>query len=394
MLKDFNYCVHTQFIFGKDAEKRVGTEIAKFGAKKVLIHHDSGKFLYDTGLLENVKKYLADAGIESVELGGVKPNPRLSLVREGVELCRREGVDFVLAIGGGSSIDSAKGIAAGTLYDGDPWDFYSKRPVEKSLPVGVILTYPATGSESGPNSVICNDDDDSHRIKRGMRTTDLTRPWLTFMNPELTYSLPPYLTSCGVCDMYAHVVERFFTPDPGYGIMDRLEVAIFKTLLEYGPKTLADPTSYENRAELMWIGTIAHNNTVGLGRVQDWSSHAMGHEIGGLYDTAHGATLTIIIPAWMKYVYKTNVERFCRYAIDVFGVEDGPDREAIALAGIEKTKEFFRSMNMPLSFKEAGIPTDQLEYMAGSATAANGTVGNFKKLAKEDVLAIYKLAAE
>lgn len=391
MLQDFRQCLYTDFVFGKDSEKCIGEELKKLGAHTVLVHHDSGRFLYDTGLLENVKTYLTDAGLKVVELGGVKPNPRVSLVREGIELCKKENVDFLLAIGGGSTIDSTKAIAFGMKYDGDVWDLYSGKAVPTdAMPLAVILTYPATGSESSKGSVITNEE----LVIKNSCGAPFIRSALTIMNPELTYTLPPYLTACGVTDMYIHIVERYFVPETRIGSMDYLCEATMRALLNFGPKVLADPTNYENRAEIMWIGTIAHNDTMGLGRVQDWSSHGMGHEISALYDTAHGATLSIMTPAWMRYVYKQDIPRFVRYATEVFGVEYDPaDPERTAIEGINRTEAFFKSLGMPTSFAEANLPTDKIEHMAEQAAALKGgLLGNFKKLSKDDIVEIYKLA--
>ena len=395
MLLDFDYHLSTYFIFGKDAEKRVGTELVKDGAKTVLVHHDSGQFLYDSGLLDRVKKYLSDAGLRIVELGGVKPNPRVSLVREGIALCRKEKVDYLLAIGGGSTIDSAKAISVGINYDGDVWDFAegkAKVDPSKKLPVAVVLTYPATGSESSTGCVISNEE---IQIKSGIPGGACMRPTIAFMNPELTFTLPPYLTACGVVDMYAHVTERYFAPNTSPGVVDYLAEAVMRSLLDFGPKVLDKPKDYEARAEIMWIGTVAHNDTVGVGRMQDWASHGMGHELSALYDTAHGATLSIVLPAWMRYVYKADVDRFARYAREVYGVT-ADDPEKAAAMGIEKTEAFFKSLNMPVKFSDANIPTDRIEEMAKKAAAARGgdSIGSFMKLKEEDILKIYKDAAK
>ena len=396
MLLDFEHWLYTNFIFGKDAEKRVGAELKKDGAHTVLVHHDSGKFLYDNGLLENTKKNLADAGLRVVELGGVKPNPRVSLVREGIALCRAEKVDYILAIGGGSSIDSSKAISVGVNYQGDIWALCSgsKTDASKKLPVSVILTYPATGSESSTGCVITNEDG---WLKRGMSGAGPNiRPNIAFMNPELTFSLPPYLTACGVVDMYAHIVERYFAPKTGFGVIDALCEATMRALLTFGPKVLSNPTDYEARAEIMWIGTIAHNNTMGVGRVQDWASHGMGHELSALYDTAHGATLSIMMPAWMRYVYKSDITRFARYAAEVFRIDSkGVTPEKLAQEGIARTEAFFHSLGTPVKFSDAKLPTDRLEEMAKKAASARGTtLGNFVQLTEADVLNIYKDAAK
>lgn len=392
MLQDFNICINTQFVFGKDAHKQVGKELKKREIKKVLIHHDDGKFLYDTGLLETVKKELEEEGIQTLELGGVLPNPRLSLVREGIEIAKREGVDFVLAIGGGSVIDSAKSIALGAVTDGDVWDFFIGKSVpSKSLPTGVILTCPATGSESSAVTVVNN-------TELGMKllvSDPIIRPEIAFMNPELTCSLPKFLTACGVTDMFSHVCERYFAPDDEIGVIDRMCEGILKTLVDIGPKVLNDPSNYSYRAEIMWIGTIAHNNTVGIGRTQDWATHEIGNELSALYDTPHGATLSIIMGAWMRYTYKKKPERFARYAREVFGVEwDGTNTLDAAYQGILKTEEFFKGMGMPISFHEFNIPTDKIEEML-DRIAFNGedqAIGGLVRLNREDCRNIYKLA--
>lgn len=392
MLQNFNICINTQFVFGRDAHKQVGVELKKRGVKKVLIHHDDGKFLYDTGLLECVKNSLEKEGICTLELGGVLPNPRLSLVREGIELARNEGVDFVLAIGGGSVIDSAKSIALGAVSAVDVWEFFTGQSIpENSLPTGVILTCPATGSESSAVTVVNN-------TELGMKllvSNPIVRPAIAFMNPELTCSLPKFLTACGITDMFSHVCERYFAPDDEVGVIDRMCEGILKTLVDIGPKVLDDLPNYSYRAEIMWIGTIAHNNTVGIGRVQDWATHEIGNELSALYDTPHGATLSIIMGAWMRYTYKKKPERFARYAHEVFGVPwDKKSTLETAYEGILKTEEFFRSMGMPVSFRDFDVPTDKIEEML-DRIAFNGedqSIGGLVRLTREDCRNIYRLA--
>ena len=389
MLSNFRHWVYTDLVFGKDAEKSVGKELKRLGATKVLVHHDSGKFLYDTGLLEAIKGYLTEEGLEVVELGGVQPNPRLSLIYKGIELCKKEKIDFLLAIGGGSTMDSAKAIGIGLNYDGDVWDYYcGKAVINKMAPLAVVLTYPATGSESSTSSVVTNDLV-TPKLK-GSAGSMLIRPNISFLNPELTYTLPPYLTGCGVADMYAHIIERYFAPATPYGSMDYLCEGLLRALLVYGPKVIAQPDDYDTRAEIMWIGTVAHNNTVGVGRVQDWASHNIGHTLSAMYDTAHGATLAIVFPSWMTYVYKNDIPRFARYAKEVFGIDE-KDPEKAALAGIAATKAFFKSLGVPTSFAEAKLPTDKIEIMAKQAAeTGRGGVGNFVRLKEEDILAIFK----
>lgn len=392
MLQDFNICIDTKFVFGKDAQNQIGRELKQMGIHKVLIHHDNGKFLYDTGLLEQVEKLLEQEGIETLELGGVQPNPRLSLVREGIALAKKEQVDLVLAIGGGSVIDSAKAIGLGAVTDTDVWEFFTGNAVpEKSLPTGVILTCPATGSESSAVTVVNNTD-------VGMKllvSNPVVRPAITFMNPELTYSLPKFLTACGVVDMFSHVCERYFTPDSEIGVIDRMSEGILKTLVEIGPKVLEEPSNYSYRAEIMWIGTIAHNNTVGIGRVQDWATHEIGNELSALYDTPHGATLSIIMGSWMRYVYQKSPERFARYAKEVFGVEWTKENTLeAAYAGILKTEEYFRSMGMPVSFGDFKVPTDEVEKMLDRIAfrGEDDSIGGIVRLNREDCRRIYEMA--
>lgn len=392
MLQDFNICIDTKFVFGKDAQNQIGRELKQMGIHKVLIHHDNGKFLYDTGLLEQVDKLLKQEGIETLELGGVLPNPRLSLVREGISLAKEEQVDLVLAIGGGSVIDSAKAIGLGAVTDTDVWEFFTGNTVpEKSLPTGVILTCPATGSESSAVSVVNNTD-------VGMKllvSNPVVRPAIAFMNPELTYSLPKFLTACGVVDMFSHVCERYFTPDSEIGVIDRMSEGILKTLVEIGPKVLEEPSNYSYRAEIMWIGTIAHNNTVGIGRVQDWATHEIGNELSALYDTPHGATLSIIMGSWMRYIYQKSPERFARYAKEVFGVEWTKENTLeAAYAGILKTEEYFRSMGMPVSFGDFKVPTDEVEKMLDQIAfrGEDDSIGGIVRLNREDCRRIYEMA--
>lgn len=392
MLQDFNICIDTKFVFGKDAQNQIGRELKQMGIHKVLIHHDNGKFLYDTGLLEQVEKLLEQEGIETLELGGVQPNPRLSLVREGIALAKKEQVDLVLAIGGGSVIDSAKAIGLGAVTDTDVWEFFTGNAVpERSLPTGVILTCPATGSESSTVTVVNNTD-------VGMKllvSNPVVRPAITFMNPELTYSLPKFLTACGVVDMFSHVCERYFTPDSEIGVIDRMSEGILKTLVEIGPKVLEEPSNYSYRAEIMWIGTIAHNNTVGIGRVQDWATHEIGNELSALYDTPHGATLSIIMGSWMRYVYQKSPERFARYAKEVFGVEWTKENTLeAAYAGILKTEEYFRSMGMPVSFGDFKVPTDEVEKMLDRIAfrGEDDSIGGIVRLNREDCRRIYEMA--
>ncbi|MGI5888118.1 MAG: iron-containing alcohol dehydrogenase [Oscillospiraceae bacterium] len=393
MLKNFRHVVSTRFVFGDDAHEHVGEELKKEGAKKVLIVHDSGKFLYDTGLLAHVEDLLAKSGLQTYELPGVKPNPRLTKVREGIDLVRREKIDWMLAIGGGSSIDTAKAVAAGALYDGDVWDFFlGKAHIEKALPVAVILTLPATGSESGAVSVICNEETQS----KFLTSSEAIRPKIAFMNPNLTLSLPPFITACGIADMFSHMMERYFSDDDELNTIDFMLEGLMKALVTFGSAVMKEPKSYRYRAEIMWIGTVAHNNTVGVGRNQDWASHNIANELSALYDTPHGASLSIITPYWMRYVYKEHLWRFVRYADKVFDIKPTGNDEEDALRGIDALEKFFKNdLKLPVCFSDYNIPTDQLEKMSEMAEAEDrkGHIGCFKVLYKEDILKIYKAAA-
>ncbi|MFU0799174.1 MAG: iron-containing alcohol dehydrogenase [Xylanivirga thermophila] len=388
-MDNFVFQSPTKIIFGRGAEKHVGEEVKLLG-KKVLLHYGGGS-IKKFGLYDRVVKSLNDAGVDFIELGGVKPNPRLSLVREGIDLCRKNNVDCILAVGGGSVIDSSKAIAIGTIYDGDVWDFYSgKSSVERSLPVGVVLTIPAAGSEASNSSVITNEDG---WYKRGLNT-DVIRAKFAIMNPELTFTLPPYQTICGAADIIAHVMERYFTNTKDVDFTDRLCEATLKTIIDNVPIVLKNPEDYGARAQIMWASTIAHNGLLNSGRVGDWASHGIEHELSAIYDVAHGAGLAVVFPAWMKYVYKHDVDRFVQFAVRVWNVDmDFEHPECTALEGIRRLEEFFSRIGLPVTLKELGVPDDRLEEMADKATNNDSkTMGNFVKLNREDVLNIYKLA--
>lgn len=384
---NFSYQNATKIIFGKDTEDEVGNETKKYG-NRILLHYGGGS-IKKSGLYDRVVKSLKDAGVEIFELGGVKPNPRLSLVREGIELCHKNNIDLILAVGGGSIIDSAKAIGIGASYEGDVWDFYTgKAVVNATLPVGVILTIPAAGSEASTGSVITNEDGWYKRATG----SDLMRPVFAIMNPELTYTLPPYQTAAGAVDMMAHIFERYFTNEPNVDLTDRLSEATLRTIIKNVPIVLEEPENYEARAEIMWAGTIAHNGILGTGRVEDWGTHDMEHEISGIYDITHGAGLAILFPAWMKYVYKQDVNRFVQFANRVWDIEiDVNNLERAALEGIERTKDYFKKIGMPISLTEANVPSDRFEEMASKGTE-NGPLGNFVKLHKEDIVNIFNLA--
>lgn len=389
-MNNFNFYSPTFFEFGKDTETKTGKLVARFGGKKVLVHYGSGSVVR-SGLLARVTKSLEEAGIQYVELGGVVPNPRSGLVYEGIELCRKEGVDFILAVGGGSAIDSAKAIAIGVPYEGDFWDFYQGRPIKEALPVATILTLAAAGSEASNSSVITHENGN---MKRGTGS-NLIRPVFSILNPELTTTLPPYQTSCGATDMFAHVLERYFTNTNDVEITDRICEAIMLTIINETPKALADPTDYQARANIMWAGMVAHNDICGVGREQDWATHTLEHELSALYDVAHGAGLAVMFPAWMKYNMKQDVNRFAQFAVRVFGCEmDFQNPERTAKEGITKFEQFLLSIGMPIRFKELGAKAEDIPTLIEMLKMNEREIGNFVKLSKEDVEAIYKLASD
>ena len=313
---NFNFYSPTYFAFGKEREKETGKLVKRFGGTKVLIHYGGGSVV-KSGLLDRIKKSLQDSDLSFIELGGAVPNPRSGLVYTGIELCKAQNIDFVLAVGGGSAIDSAKAIAVGALYDGDFWDFFTGKTIEKALPIATVLTLTAAGSEGSASMVITHENG---MLKRG-GYSDLIRPVFSIMNPELTYTLPPYQTAAGVADMMAHVMERYFTNTKNVELTDRLGEAVMLTIINEAPKVLKNPKDYEARANLMWAGTLAHNDVCGSGREEDWASHKIEHELSGLYDVTHGAGLAVIFPAWMKYVMKQDIARFAQFAVRVWGCE-------------------------------------------------------------------------
>lgn len=378
----------TKILFGRGMEKNVGQEILAY-SKNILLHYGTGS-IKRTGVYDRVIHSLKEAGIRWVELPGVKPNPRLSLVREGIRLCREEKLDFILAIGGGSAIDSAKAIALGAVYEGDVWDIYAGRVnPTAALPVGTVLTIPAAGSEASTASVITNEDG---WYKRGFNS-EIIYPKFSILNPELAFTLPKYQVASGSADILAHLMERYFTNTLHVELTDRMIEAIMITLTHHVPKVLEQPENYDSWAEIMWSGTIAHNNLMNTGRVGDWGSHDIEHELSAIYDVAHGAGLAVVFPAWMKYVYRHDVARFCQFAVRVWGVEpDFRSPEETALEGISRLENYFRSIGMPVTLKELGVPDDRLEEMAAKATNNDAyTIGQFVRLKKADVLNILKL---
>jgi len=311
------------------------------------------------------------------------------MVRQGIDLCRSEGVTGILAVGGGSVIDSAKAIAVGVPFKGDVWDFYAGNITpEEALPLGVILTIPAAGSE-GSNGSVVTDEETQSKFDTG---SDVMRPVFSLMNPELTFTLSPYQTGCGVVDMISHVMERYFTNTEDVGLTDRLSEAVIRSVIETAPRVFADPEDYQARAELMWASTIAHNDITGLGREHDWSSHQIEHELSAQYDVAHGAGLSVIFPAWMTHVRKENLSRFVQFAVRVWNVDYVAGREdEAAFEGIRRHRAFYESIGMPVTLKALGITDKRYGIMADKALR-NGSFGGIKKLNREDVIAIYTLA--
>ena len=389
-MENFTFYSPTKFVFGKDTEKEAGKLIREFGGSKVLIHYGGGSIVR-SGLLDRVKASLDEASLSYIELGGVKPNPRSGLVYEGIDLCRREGIDFILAVGGGSSIDSAKAIAAGTIYDGDFWDFYQGKPITKALPVGTVLTISAAGSEGSGDSVITKEEG---MYKRGASGEGI-RPKFSILNPELTTTLPPYQTACGITDIMAHLYERYLTNSTEVEVTDRLIEALLLTMKKEGMRSIKEPLNYEARANVMWAGTMAHTNSCGVGRSQDWSSHCIEHELSALYDCAHGAGLAVTMPAVFKYVMKHNVMRFAQAAVRVWGCEmNFEDPEKTALEGIEAFRNLLTQIGMPKTITEFGGKEEDIPELVKNlcyGDGRDGTISGFVTLSEEDCANIYKM---
>ena len=389
-MNNFLFYSPTCFVFGKDTESQAGECVKRFGGTKVLIHYGGGSVVR-SGLLDRVKKSLDAEGISYVELGGVKPNPRSGLVYEGIDLCKKENVDFILAVGGGSVIDSSKAIAAGTVYDGDFWDFYQGKRIEKALSVGTVLTIAAAGSEGSPDSVITKEEG---MFKRGA-SGDAIRPKFSILNPALTQTLPPFQSAAGITDIMAHLYERYLTNTKEVEVTDRLIEALLLTMVHEGPRVIADPNNYEARANIMWAGTLAHNNMCGVGRSQDWLSHSIEHELSALYDCAHGAGLAVTMPAVFKYEMSHNVMRFAQVAVRVWGCQmDFEHPEVTALAGIDALQKFLISIGMPSNFAELGAKEEDIPKLVNvlcRGDGRDGTIEGFIKLNEEDCTKIYKM---
>ncbi|MFV0503992.1 MAG: iron-containing alcohol dehydrogenase [Lachnospirales bacterium] len=389
-MENFTFYSPTFFVFGKDTETEAGKYVKKFNGTKVMIHYGGGSVVR-FGLLERVKKSLDAENIEYIEIGGVKPNPRSGLVYDSIEICRKEKIDFILAVGGGSVIDSAKAIAAGIVYNGDFWDFYQGKTIEKAIPVGTVLTIAAAGSEGSANSVITNENG---MFKRGSNG-DAIRPVFSILNPDLTKTLPKYQTACGITDIIAHLYERYLTNTKEVEVTDRMIEALLLTMIKEGKKAMENEEDYDSRANIMWAGMAAHNNSCGVGRSQDWSSHTIDHEISSTYDAAHGAGLAICMPAVFTYNVDHDVMRFAKAAVRVWGCQmNFENPKETALEGIEKLRQFLISIGMPKNFEEIGAKEEDIEKMAHTACYGDGRVGfinGFVKLNEEDVIKIYRL---
>lgn len=388
---DFTFCSPTKFVFGRDTEDKTGELLAALKARKTLVHYGGGSAVR-SGLLERVIASIHKAGIETVTLGGAQPNPLSTLVYEGIALCRSQGVDSIVAVGGGSAIDSAKAIATGACYEGDFWDFFSGKAQPKAaLPLGVVLTIAAAGSEGSQSAVITQVDG---MAKRGLNS-DFHRPHFAVMNPVLTYTLPRFQTACGIVDMMAHVMERYFTTTPDVDLTDELCEALLRSVIKAGPVAMEKPDDYEARATLMWAGTLAHNNLLGLGRQQDWASHQIGHELSARFDTPHGAALSVIFPAWMTFQLQVDVMRFAQFAVGVMGVAmDFAHPEATAQAGIARLRRFWLSLGMPQTLQQLGAKVEDIPQLAAKVVRGpKGTAGFFRPLDTPDIEAILGLAA-
>ncbi|HNW86856.1 MAG TPA: iron-containing alcohol dehydrogenase [Candidatus Limiplasma sp.] len=389
-MENFRFYAPTYFCFGKNGEQNIGELVTRFGGHKVLLHYGGGS-IKRNGVYGRVTASLQAAGIPYLELDGVQPNPRSGLVYKGIELCRREGIDFILAVGGGSAIDSAKAIAAGVPYSGDFWDYYATgKPIDEALPIGTVLTIAAAGSEGSPDSVITQENG---MFKRGA-TGEGLRPKFSILNPEATLTLGLYQTACGITDIMAHICERYFTNTRDVEITDRLCEAVLKTMIEESPKVMRNPGDYEARANIMWAGMVAHNNITGVGRAQDWNSHRIEHELSAMYDVAHGAGLSVIMPAWMKHVMQHDVTRFAQFAVRVWGCDmNFAHPELTAAEGVARFRAFLTSIGMPATFAELGAKAEDIPALTEHLfSAEKEPLPGFMELTREDVSAIYRLA--
>lgn len=390
-MDNFVFWSPTRFVFGRDTEKETGSLLARSGARKVMLVCGGGS-ARRSGLLDRVESSMRGAGIEWVTLEGIAPNPTDDRVYEGIELGRKEKIDFLLAVGGGSVIDTAKAIALGIPYPGDFWDFYSNKALpEGAVPVGVVLTIPAAGSEGSGNSVITKL---STHQKISVRYPDHLRPRFAVMNPELTYTLPPFQTACGVVDMLCHIYERYFSNTTGEELVDSYSEAIMRSVMDAGLTLMADGENYDARAQIMWAGTLAHNGLCGVGKVEDWSSHRLEHEVSAFYNVAHGAGLAVIVPAWMEFVARRNPDKVWRFAINVLSVSpEGKDADTIISEGISRLKNFYHDLGLTTNLKELiGCEPDIPKMVASLERNMGKTLGAYVPLSMEDCAEIYKIA--
>jgi len=386
---DFQYYSPTRVVFGRNAVKELGKLLK--GRKKVLLHYGGGS-VKKNGVFDAVVEQLKAAEIDYVELGGVAPNPKIGLIREGVKICKEQGVDFILAVGGGSVIDSAKAIALGAKIDFDVWRLYeTKERIEGALPLGSVLTIAAAGSELSNGTVVTNPEGG---LKRDYGA-DYLRPEFAIMNPEYTFTVSKYQTACGTVDILMHTFERYFTHTPDVDLTDELAEGLCRAVIRAGRKAVENGNDYEARATLMWAGSISHNDLTGLGRRGDWATHQIEHELSGQYDrVSHGAGLAVIFPAWCRYVWKEEPERFVRFAEKIWGVDTkGMTQEEAVFAGIECCEDYFRSLGMPVRLSEMDIDDTHLHEMAVKGTYfGKRTLGGFKVLDEADIEAIYRIA--
>ena len=392
-MKDFIYYAPTEVVFGRESEEKVAQLIKKYGGTKVLVHY-GGKSAQKSGLLPKICDLLTQGGVSYVLLGGVVPNPRLSLVHQGIELCRKEGVDFILAVGGGSVIDSAKAIAYGVPYSGEVWDFYlGKATPTAMLPLASVLTIPAAGSEMSEASVITNDDGD---VKIGYSNT-LARPKFAIMNPERTFTLPPYQTAAGVTDMMMHTMERYFSKDDDMDVTTDIAEACLRSMRNAVTFVLDNPSNYRYRAQIMWAGSLMHNGLTGCGVSDDWATHQLEHELSGMFDVTHGAGLSAVWPSWARYVMDANLSRFVRFAVNVMDVpNDFTDPQGTAERGIQAMEQFYHRIGMPINIKELigrEVTDDEIKEMVRKCSRDyQRTCGCLKVLAAEDMEKIYRMA--
>ena len=388
-MNNFVFKSPTEFVFGRNAEQEAGRLSLRYGANKVLLLY-GGRHAEESGLLSRVMGALEQCGIPIHLMGGIQPNPTDDKVYEGIARVRQHGIDFLLAVGGGSVIDTAKAIAAGALYEGDFWDFYAGvHPVERALPVGVVLTIPAAGSEASGNSVITKRDG-LHKIS--LRTGDVLRPKFACMNPELTFSLPPFQTACGVADMMSHIMERYFSNTLNVDLTDRLCEAALQSIVLSARQVMADSHNYEARANLMWAGTVAHSGILGVGREEDWASHFMEHEVSAVYGVAHGAGLSVVQPAWLTWMTVHRPEKVAQFALRVWGVPERKDLRFVAVEGVRCLKQFFHEIGLPTTFRELGVEQPDVPLLVEKLHEDKGElIGNYVKLDRRATREIYEM---